>query len=156
MSIESVELIFESDSVEATHDFGVRLAERVRPGDVIALVGELGAGKTQLVKGIARGLGVADDRRVTSPTFVLIHEYAGRIPIFHADAYRLHSARELADVGIEEDYTAGGLTVIEWADRVAGVLPESYLRIEIEITGESARRFTLTAVGGPTDAVRGL
>ena len=147
MSTESVELIFESDSVEATHDFGARLAERVRPGDVIALVGELGAGKTQLVKGIARGLGVADDRRVTSPTFVLIHEYAARIPIFHADAYRLHSARELADVGIEEDYTAGGLTVIEWADRVAGILPESHLRIEIEITGESARRFTLTAVG---------
>ena len=148
MSTGSAERTLDSDSVAATHALGAHLAGQVIPGDVIALIGELGAGKTQLVKGLAVGLGVADPRRVTSPTFVLIHEYAGRMPIFHADAYRLHAGRELADVGIEEDYACGGLTVIEWADRVADVLPSRHLRIEIEITGEQSRRFTLIDVGG--------
>jgi tRNA threonylcarbamoyladenosine biosynthesis protein TsaE len=148
MSTTSASRVIETESVTATHALGERLAAAVRPGDVIALIGELGAGKTQLVKGIARGLGVADEHRVTSPTFVLIHEYKGRLPIFHADAYRLHSGRELADVGIEEDYAAGGVTIIEWADRAADCLPEAYLRIEIAITGETCRRFALADVGG--------
>jgi tRNA threonylcarbamoyladenosine biosynthesis protein TsaE len=157
MSMTSARWVVETDSVAATQALGEHLAARVRAGDVIALVGGLGAGKTQLVKGLAGGLGVTDPRRVTSPTFVLIHEYQGRLPIFHADAYRLRSGAELAEVGIEEDYAAGGLTVIEWADRAAECLPEAYLRIEAAITGESRRRFTLTDVGGAwADRLAGL
>ena len=118
---------FVSNSPEETLTFGERLGRLVRPGDVLCLNGPLGAAKTLLTKGIARGAGVADTRIVTSPTFTLINEYEGRLPIYHADAYRLRDARELLDLGIEECLFGSGVCIIEWADRVASCLPAERL-----------------------------
>ncbi len=135
----------ETRSVEETIAFGERLAATLQRGDVLALSGELGSGKTALVKGIARGLGVAQD--VTSPTFTLIHEYGdGRLPLFHIDLYRLDSVAQALAIGIE-DYLNGspasggqGVTVIEWAEKIEPLLPERARRIRIESLGENVRR----------------
>lgn len=115
-------------------------------GDVIALIGPLGAGKTVLVKGIAEGAGVTDPRRVTSPTFVIVNEYDGRLHLYHVDAYRLSGERELEALGIDE-FAERGAILIEWADRVPGILPEERLIIHIEPTGEQSRELQLAATG---------
>jgi tRNA threonylcarbamoyladenosine biosynthesis protein TsaE len=133
--------------VEATRTLGRRLAARLFPGAIVALIGELGAGKTQLSRALAVGLGVADERIVTSPTFVLIQEYQGRLPIYHFDAYRLTSAGEFADLGVDEYFASDGVCLVEWADRVQGCLPEDHLRITLTITGATSRRATLEATG---------
>ena len=109
-------------SAEETFDLGRRIAETLRKGDVLALAGDLGAGKTQLVKGLAAGLGIA--REVTSPTFTLIHEYpGGKFPLFHIDLYRLDSPEEALKIGLDEYLGSGGITVIEWADKFAALIP---------------------------------
>ena len=105
-----------------TFELGRRLAERLRPGDVLALAGDLGAGKTQFAKGIAAGLGV--EAEVTSPTFTLIHEYpGGRLPLFHADLYRLETEKEALGIGLDDYLESEGVTVVEWADKFAALLP---------------------------------
>src|SRR5437899_12146513 len=101
-----------------TTAFGRRLAELLFPGSVIALVGPLGAGKTHLVRAVAEGLGVADSRVVSSPTFVLIQEYTGRLPIYHFDAYRLKHSGEFLELGAHEYFEGKGVCLVEWADRV--------------------------------------
>ncbi|MBX9791190.1 MAG: tRNA (adenosine(37)-N6)-threonylcarbamoyltransferase complex ATPase subunit type 1 TsaE [Pirellulales bacterium] len=121
-------------------------------GSVISLCGPLGAGKTRLVRALAAALGVNPDE-VASPTFVLLHEYAGTRPIYHCDAYRLRSARELWELGIEEMFAAEAITLIEWADRVADALPAEYLEVRIEVTGDTSRRFTLRAIGAVYESV---
>jgi len=131
----------------ATEALGRQLAALLLPGAVVALVGPLGAGKTHLVRAIAEGLGVTDSRVVTSPTFVLIQEYNARLPIYHFDAYRLHSEAEFDDLGTQEYYDSGGVCLIEWADRVPGSLPPEHLRITLEPTGPTSRRVTLEAAG---------
>jgi tRNA threonylcarbamoyladenosine biosynthesis protein TsaE len=129
----------EAHGVEETVEFGERLARQLRPGDVIALSGDLGAGKTALVKGIARGLGIAQD--VTSPTFTLVHEYAGgRLPLFHVDLYRLDNVEQALAIAIE-DYLGGpGVTAIEWAEKIESLLPAHSTRIRIITLNENARR----------------
>ncbi len=122
----------------------------------MALVGELGAGKTHLARAIAEGLGVADGRVVTSPTFVLVQEYQGRLPISHFDAYRLRSEGEFADLGIDEYFEAGGVCLVEWADRVAGVLPPEHLRITLTITGEHSRRARIEGRGRRYEALMAI
>src|SRR5689334_21452198 len=109
--------LIELPDLAATTALGIRLAAVLEPGDVIALIGELGAGKTHLVRAIAEGLGIADSRVVNSPTFVLLQEYAARLPIYHLDAYRLSGAGDLFDLGIHETFERGGVTLVEWADR---------------------------------------
>jgi tRNA threonylcarbamoyladenosine biosynthesis protein TsaE len=112
-----------SRSVEETVAIGRRLGELAQPGDVFALVGVLGAGKTQLVKGIVAGVGAPAD--VTSPTFTLIHEYAGgRVPVYHFDFYRIGSVEEAARLGLDEYLYGDGVCVLEWADRFPELLPE--------------------------------
>src|SRR5437868_15309738 len=106
-----------------TVSFGHRLGALLFPGAVVALVGPLGAGKTHLVRAIAEGTGIADNRAVSSPTFVLIQEYAARLPIYHFDAYRLRSEAEFLDLGAHEYFAGNGVCLVEWADRVAGALP---------------------------------
>src|SRR5438477_12529022 len=128
-----------------TEGFGRRLGEQLFPGGVVALFGSLGAGKTHLARAIAEGLGIADSRMVSSPTFVLIQEYSARVPIYHFDAYRLKGPEEFFDLGVHEYYEAGGVCLIEWADRVEAALPAERLDIRITITGESSRRFQLEA-----------
>ncbi|MEW6360051.1 MAG: tRNA (adenosine(37)-N6)-threonylcarbamoyltransferase complex ATPase subunit type 1 TsaE [Planctomycetota bacterium] len=139
--------VLTTHSPDETIRLGKRLASLLSPGDVLALVGPLGAGKTLLVKGIALGLEVNDPREVTSPTFVLMNIYEGRLRLHHFDAYRLQSAAQMFEIGCEEAFYGDGVSVIEWADRVPGCLPAEHIRIEIEITGESDRCITLSAVG---------
>jgi tRNA threonylcarbamoyladenosine biosynthesis protein TsaE len=139
--------VLDLPDLAATEAFGRRLAALLFPGAVVALVGQLGAGKTHLVRAVAEGLGVADSRVVTSPTFVLIQEYAARLPIYHFDAYRLHGDAEFAELGAHEYFAGDGVCLVEWADRVPGCLPEEYLRATLEVTGETSRRLTLEAVG---------
>jgi tRNA threonylcarbamoyladenosine biosynthesis protein TsaE len=130
-----------------TMAFGRRLAGLLFPGAVVALVGPLGAGKTQLVRAIAEGLGIADSRVVSSPTFVLIQEYTARLPIYHFDAYRLRSPEEFCDLGAHEYFEGTGVCLIEWADRVEACLPAEYLRIRLAVTGETTRRLLLEGLG---------
>src|SRR5437867_3366465 len=101
-----------------TEALGGRLAGALFGGAVVALIGPLGAGKTQLVRAIAEGLGIADSRVVSSPTFVLIQEYSARLPIYHFDAYRLQTAGEFFDLGAHEYFAGNGVCLVEWADRV--------------------------------------
>jgi tRNA threonylcarbamoyladenosine biosynthesis protein TsaE len=125
-------------SIEATQTFGENLAQELRGGEVIALHGVLGAGKTQLVKGIARGLGFAGD--VTSPTFTLIHEYrGGRLTLYHIDLYRIRSEREAVDMGLEEYLPGDGVTVIEWPDRIPSLLPAQTRHWELEVVSLTER-----------------
>ena len=100
-----------------------------------------------MTRAIAEGLQIADSRAVSSPTFVLIQEYAARLPIFHFDAYRLHGPGELFDLGVHEYFEAGGVCLVEWADRVDACLPADHLRLTLEITGETSRRLTMEARG---------
>ncbi|MEX0718400.1 MAG: tRNA (adenosine(37)-N6)-threonylcarbamoyltransferase complex ATPase subunit type 1 TsaE [Planctomycetaceae bacterium] len=140
------ELRFESASEAETAALGRAFADALAPGVCVALVGDLGAGKTRLVQAIAEGLGVPREE-VASPTFVLIHEYDGRIPLYHFDAYRLKDTDEFLELGADELLEGEGVCLIEWADRVADVLPRDRLTIEIAVTGETRRRFTLRAGG---------
>jgi len=130
----------------ATAEFGHRLAGLMFPGAVVALIGPLGAGKTHLVRAIADGLG-CDGRRVSSPTFALVHEYPGRIPVYHFDTYRLPDEAAFVDLGVDEYFAGEGVCLIEWADRVESVLPAEHLRITITPTGETSRRFDIEARG---------
>jgi tRNA threonylcarbamoyladenosine biosynthesis protein TsaE len=133
--------------LSATEAFGRRLAAQLFPGSLVALIGTLGAGKTHLTRAIAEGLGIANASVVSSPTFVLIQEYAARLPIYHFDAYRLKSEGEFADLGVHEYFHSNGVCVVEWADKVPSCLPRERLEIRLTITGESARRFDLLAYG---------
>lgn len=138
--------IYESRSVDATKALGRRLGRCAQAGTVVGLVGPLGAGKTQLVKGIAVGLGVEDERCVSSPTFVIVREHPGRLRLYHADAYRV-SSPELAAIGFDEMCQSGGIVVLEWADRVADLLPDDHVIITIEPTGAEHRRLACRATG---------
>jgi tRNA threonylcarbamoyladenosine biosynthesis protein TsaE len=129
-----------------TTALGQRLAELLFPGAVIALIGPLGAGKTHFVRAVVEGLG-GDGRRVSSPTFALIHEYPARIPIYHFDTYRLRDEAAFAELGVSEYFAGDGICLVEWADRVEGVLPPEHLRVSIGVTGDTSRRFTIEGRG---------
>ena len=132
-----------SNSVEETEALGAELAGRLEPGDVVAFTGDLGAGKTAFVRGLARGLGIPD--RVTSPTFTIVNEYeGGRLPLFHFDMYRLGSADELYDIGWEDYLARGGVCAVEWSENVAEAMDESTIRVDIRRgDGESQRIVTI-------------
>ncbi len=134
-------LRYTSSSPEETLAVGQAIGAILREGDFLALSGSLGAGKTQLIKGIAAGLGVPPEEPVVSPTFVLIREYAGRLKLYHVDAYRLSGAAELLALGLEEMLAEPGAVVaIEWADRAPEALPAHACRIDLEHAGPSSRR----------------
>jgi tRNA threonylcarbamoyladenosine biosynthesis protein TsaE len=138
----------ESHSPEETLAIGRRIGRAARPGDVVALAGDLATGKTVLAKGMAEGLGAASAREVCSPTFVLCREYlGGRIPFYHLDAYRLRGAADLEAIGSAEIFTQGGLAAVEWADRAPEALPADPLEIRLEVTGPQSRRLTFTPRG---------
>jgi tRNA threonylcarbamoyladenosine biosynthesis protein TsaE len=123
-------------SQEETEAAGARLAATIQPGDVILLYGELGAGKTAFVRGLARGLGAPEDE-VSSPTFTLIQEYRGRVPLYHVDLYRLEPP-EIADLGLDELVCGDGIVAIEWADRWIE-RPDDAIEVRIESTGDETR-----------------
>lgn len=136
--------------VEATRRLGRRLGSALQAGDLVALIGPLGSGKTTLVKGIAAGAGVADSRQVNSPTFVIVNEYETSLSpaprVFHIDAYRLRGGGDLESLGFDEMLSLGAV-LIEWADRVQDILPSSRLEIVIEPVDENRRRFLCRASG---------
>jgi len=142
---ESLTLVF--SDLAATEAFGRRLGRLLFPGAVVALIGPLGAGKTHLARAVAEGLGIADSRLVSSPTFVLIQEYRARLPIYHFDAYRLRGDGDFYDLGAHEYLEGNGVCLVEWADRVPGCLPAEHLRIELAVMGETSRRATITGFG---------
>jgi tRNA threonylcarbamoyladenosine biosynthesis protein TsaE len=124
-------------SVEETVALGERLGRAAAPGDLLCLWGDLGAGKTQLVKGVARGLGIGDT--VNSPTFILMNEYAGRLPLFHVDLYRLADAADALAGGVIDDRQIDGVTVVEWPDRMGDILPVGRLDVRIDGSGDEVR-----------------
>jgi tRNA threonylcarbamoyladenosine biosynthesis protein TsaE len=146
-------LTLDCPDLAATDRLGRRLAECLTPGTVVALIGPLGAGKTYFVRAVAAGLGLTDPLAVSSPTFVLIQEYAARLPVYHFDAYRLRSPGEFYDLGAHEYFQADGVCLVEWADRVTPCLPADHLRITITPTGENSRRFTLECRGETSAAI---
>jgi len=138
---------WQTSSPEETMALGETIGRHLAGGLVIGLIGHLGAGKTLLVKGIALGNGLQDVRRVTSPTFTLLHQYPGQVALYHADVYRLASSAELAGLGFDE-LVAGTLAfVVEWADRVRDDMPDDTLWITLESTGLTTRTITAEAFG---------
>ena len=131
---------------DATRRLGAALADALPNGAVVALIGTLGAGKTRLVQAIAEASGV-DIRDVVSPTFVVVNEYQGQRPIYHFDAYRLKDDDEFLELGPEEYFEGQGLTFVEWADRVERCMPRELLKSTMSVTGDTARRFTISANG---------
>lgn len=134
-----------TDTPEDTRKVAEALAELLLPGDVVSLTGDLGAGKTTFVQGAARGLGVTD--QVTSPTFVLVREYRGEVPIFHVDVYRLDSLQEAIDLGAEELLDPPGVTFVEWGDAIVPLLPDEHLRVELRTEDGDARRLSFSGHG---------
>jgi tRNA threonylcarbamoyladenosine biosynthesis protein TsaE len=144
---EPARATFEVATAEQTKAWGKRLGQALRTGDAIGLVGPLGAGKTTLTQGIAEGTGVGGHRHVASPTFALVNEHPGRVALVHADLYRLNSASELAELGLDEAFDRAA-AVIEWADRFPGALPSDHLLITIAMkSADGVRTLQLQAHG---------
>ncbi len=139
-------ITFHADDLSGTDRLGEVLARVLPAGTVVGLTGTLGSGKTRLVTAIASACRIPAEE-ITSPTFVLVHEYHGERPIYHFDAYRLKDEDEFLELGPEEYFEGRGLSLIEWADRVEDCLPLDRLEIAIETTGSTARVFRLTACG---------
>ena len=138
-------MLTRTNSAEETRALGEKLSKRLQPGDVVVLEGELGAGKSELARGIARGLGVKET--VTSPSFTILNVYeSGRIPLYHFDWYRLESAEELYELGMDEYLGGDGIAVVEWAERCPEVVPDGAMRIRIDVEGEEQRMITGIAV----------
>ncbi len=143
---------FTTSSPAATNKLGKDIATRLRKGDCVSLIGDLGAGKTALVRGIAEGLGLADLRMVSSPTYVLVQEYPAVMPVYHLDLYRMTSPEaELGELALEE-MLADGVALIEWAERAEAALPRPRWEISIAITSQRGRRFTVRRVEQALDA----
>ncbi len=138
-------LDFISHSEVQTRRLGVRLAGLLQPGDVLALVGELGTGKTRWIQGICRGLEVTE--QVVSPSFTLVNEYQGRWPVYHIDLYRLHDSAEMLTFGLEEYLYGSGISLIEWGDRARNLLPRDHLLVELYYLEETKRRVVLRPHG---------
>lgn len=128
-----------SKSVEETMEIGAKFAKNLKKGDCIALIGDLGAGKTVFTKGVAKGLGVKNARYVNSPTFVIIKEYEGRLPLYHFDLYRLDNHSGFDDMNYEEYFYGDGVTVIEWADKIRSILPKKYAEVKLSVIDENKR-----------------
>ncbi len=129
-----------TESEEETHQLAKSIAEELQPGDVLCLNGPLGAGKTQFVKGLASYFGI-DPATVQSPTFTLIHEYEGRLPIYHFDCYRMENPEEALEIGAEEYFYREGVSVIEWPEKIMPFIPEHSRWINIESLGPQKRKF---------------
>ncbi len=148
---ESLSFVAHTDSERATEQLGEELGGLALPGDVVLLSGDLGAGKTHLTKGIARGLGVTEE--ITSPTFNLVLVHEGRMPLYHVDLYRLDRADQLEDIGYFDALEGGGIAVVEWGDRFADARPADVVEVRLEIEGDEARVLRVAARGDRGDAL---
>ena len=133
-----------SRSPQDTMQFGVKMAAHLKGGDIVCLVGDLGSGKTTLVKGIAQGLAI-NAARVNSPTFVVLNIYAGRLPLYHFDLYRINELKEIANLGYEEFLYGKGVAVVEWADKLGALLPADCLKIELSLQKDNERSLAVSA-----------
>jgi tRNA threonylcarbamoyladenosine biosynthesis protein TsaE len=134
-------ILHKTASQAETVKLGETLGKKLQPGSIVALTGDLGAGKTYLTKGIVKGLGLK--AAVRSPTFVIMNIYPGKTPVFHYDCYRLKDETDMEKLGYEEYFYGKGITVIEWADRIPGLIPETAIKIEFKICGENEREIHL-------------
>ncbi len=141
-------MIYTSHSPEDTEKIAAEFARTLRPNDVVAMYGDLGAGKTAFAKGVARALGVT--AYVTSPTFTIVNEYKGNMPFYHFDAYRIGSSEEMYDIGFEDYIYAGGVSLIEWSELIEDILPDKRYRVTIEKsqTDDNTRTITIERQGG--------
>jgi tRNA threonylcarbamoyladenosine biosynthesis protein TsaE len=140
-------IVIQTRSASETARIGKTIGTRLLPGDVIALVGELGAGKTQFIKGLAAGVGVGNSTYVSSPSFTLIHEYPGETPFYHIDLFRLGREKEAEELGLEVYFQGSGVTAIEWADRIPSLLPEEILFVSIAYIDKNIRTLEITGKG---------
>lgn len=134
-------MIIYTNSTEETEKAGARLASSLRPGSVVAMFGDLGAGKTAFVRGIANGLGI--ESRVSSPTFTIVNEYLGPTSLFHFDMYRIKDSDELFDIGWEDYLERGGICAVEWSENIADAIPEDAVRVTICKTDETGRKIEI-------------
>ena len=142
---------FISHGPQETYAFGKNLGETLHSGDAVALSGELGTGKTCLVQGIARGLGIPEEYRITSPTFTIINEYPGRLILYHLDVYRLSGVRDLDEIGYEDCFNDKGVVVVEWAEKIRDALPKETLFILLTYIDENIRKIMLSDNGERID-----
>jgi tRNA threonylcarbamoyladenosine biosynthesis protein TsaE len=140
-------VVFQTQSTSETIRIGKIIGSLFLSGDVVALVGELGTGKTQFIKGLAAGVGVGKPTYISSPSFTLINEYAGKVPFYHIDLFRLKSEKEAEELGLEEYFQGGGITAIEWADKIPSLLPQEMLWIYIHYTGKHTRSIKMVGKG---------
>jgi tRNA threonylcarbamoyladenosine biosynthesis protein TsaE len=140
-------IILNSGSASETIRIGKDVGSRLHRGDVVALIGELGTGKTHFIKGLASGVRVKRSKYLSSPSFTLVNEYPGKVPFYHIDLYRLETREDAEDLGLEEYVQSEGVTVIEWADRIPSLIPKEALWIEIEYAGEKDRTIQITGKG---------
>ncbi len=131
-----------TSSQQETEKFGEEFAEGLKPGTVVGLVGELGAGKTCFVRGVCRGLDVED--QISSPTFVIINQYQAKFPIYHFDLYRLTIPEEILELGYEEYFYGDGVCLIEWADKIEALMPEDSIEVQIRIGDDEEREIAIT------------
>ena len=142
-----MEMIFHTQNSLETVRLGKRIGRLLQPGDVVALVGELGTGKTHLIKGLAAGAGIKKSSQVSSPSFTFVHEYPGKVPFYHIDLYRLNSEKEAEGLGLEEVLGSFGITAIEWADKISSWLPEERLLVRLSYAGEHSRSIEILGSG---------
>jgi len=142
-----MKVVIRTRSGRETIQFGKQIGKRLQSGDVVALIGELGAGKTHLIKGLAQGTGVEQPDAVTSPSFTFIHEYKGRIPFYHIDLYRLATEEEGEALGLEEYLGGNGITAIEWADKIPSLLPKEVLWVHMRYLETHARSIHILGKG---------
>ena len=135
---------FITNSLEETIHLGRKIGKLLKQGDVVALIGNLGAGKTVIANGLCEGLGVKEDY-ITSPAYTIINQYDGKVPVYHIDLYRLNDSRELYNIGWDEYIYGNGTCIIEWANKAGEMLPEKYLMVNMEVTGNEKRKITLQA-----------
>jgi tRNA threonylcarbamoyladenosine biosynthesis protein TsaE len=149
--------VIQTKSPSETIRLGKRIGGLLRSGDVVALVGELGAGKTQFIKGLAGGVGVGKPTYISSPSFTLINEYPGRVPFYHVDLFRLEREKDAEELGLEDYFQGDGITAIEWADKIPSLLPKEILLIHIAYTGKNSRSLEIIGKGKHyEDLVKGL
>lgn len=139
-------VVLQTKSSLETIKIGKQIGSLLNQGDIVALIGELGSGKTQFIKGLASGAGVKKSK-ISSPSFILINEYSGRIPFYHIDLYRINEEREAGELGLEEYFESEGITAIEWADKIPSLLPRDLLMVRINYEGKNSRTIEITGRG---------
>jgi len=149
--VRQIEIL--SSSAQQTMDIACLMGKRLKKGDILALSGDLGSGKTCFTSGLAKGLGVSEEHRITSPTFTLINEYQGRCNLYHFDVYRLNGCKEFEELGFEEYYLANGVVAIEWAEKIESILPENIISIKFDYVDENVRKIIIKGLKGRLEEI---